>query len=443
MPDPTPALKRELRLWDLVFFNITAVASVRWIGAAAHAGPGSISLWVLAILAFFIPSAFVVASLSQRFPDEGGLYIWTKRAFGDWHGFLCAWLYFLSNLLFVPSLALVAVAVSGFVWSHSPEQVAQDHTYTIVLTLILIWAAYLAHLGGLKIGKWAGNLGGAATYGSAVALVAAAAWIAFTRGSVTQFHLVPAANWDNLNTWSQIAFALVGLELAPILGGEILDPRRTIPRAAWISAVGCGVFYIAATAAVLVLMQPPQVSQVTGIVQASVAAGSQLHAPLFGPLIAALIVAGTFGALASWVAGNTRLPFVIGLDRYLPQAFARLHPRWGTPYVSILTQAVASTLLLAATQAGETLTAAYQILVDMMVITTFLPYVYIFAVGWKFGQRVASGFGLSISLAAILLSIVPPPEVADWRIFELKVLGGCLVLAALGRFVFVRERARA
>ena len=131
MADAAPSLRRELRLWDLVFLNITAVASVRWVAAAAHAGPGSISLWVLAIAAFFIPSAFVVASLSQRFPEEGGLYVWTKRAFGDWHGFLCAWLYFLANLLFIPGLALTGVAISGYVWNTDPAQLAQNRVYTL------------------------------------------------------------------------------------------------------------------------------------------------------------------------------------------------------------------------------------------------------------------------------------------------------------------------
>ena len=79
----------------------------------------------------------------------------------------------------------------------------------------------------------------------------------------------------------------------------------------------------------------------------------------------------------------------------------------------------------------------------MTVITTFLPYVYIFAVAWKFGQPVAAAFGLAISIAAILLSIVPPPEVVSWPLFEAKVILGCIVLASLGRFVFVRNRARA
>ncbi len=440
MVEEAPVLKRELRLWDLVFLNIAAVASVRWVAAAAHTGPGSISLWILAILTFFIPSALVVASLSRRFPEEGGVYVWTKRAFGDWHGFLCAWLYFISNLLFVPSLALAAVAMSGYVWSADPSRLAQDRTYTLTVTLMLLWGAFLSHLFGLKIGKWTGNVGGLATYTSAAALVLAAAWLLLHgRPSATHFNIVPAPSWDSLNTWSQIAFAFVGLELGAILGGEIIDPRRNVPRAAWISAAACAVFYIAGTAAILVLLPQAQISQVTGLVQAGQSAGALLRFPAFTRLFALLIVVGIFGALGSWIAGNTRLPFVIGLDHYLPGAFAKLHPRWRTPHISILTQALAGTLLLLATQAGETVTAAYQILVDMTVITTFLPYLYIFAAGWKFGQPVASGLGFAISVAAILLSIVPPPEVVSWPIFEAKVVGGCILLAWLGRLIFVRN----
>lgn len=443
-PDSPPALKRELRLGDLVLLNVAAVASSRWVASAAHTGPGSISLWILAILTFFIPSALVVASLSRRFPEEGGLYIWTKRAFGDWHGFLCAWLYFISNLLFVPSLTLAAVAMSGYVWSADPGHLAQDRAYTLSVTLVLLWGAFLSHLFGLKIGKWTGNAGGLATYGSGAVLAATAVWLLWHGSrSATRFNIVPAPSWDTLNTWSQIAFALVGLELGAILGGEIVDPRRNVPRAAWISAAACAVFYIAGTAAILVLLPATQVSQVTGLVQAGQSAGTLLGFPAFTRLFALLIVTGIFGSLGSWIGGNTRLPFVIGLDHYLPGVFAKLHPRWRTPYVSILTQAVAATALLLATQAGETVTAAYQILVDMTVITTFLPYLYIFAVGWKFGQPVAAGLGLAISVAAILLALVPPPEVVSWPLFEGKVVGGCIVLAWLGRMVFVRHRARA
>ena len=151
MAEAAPVLRRELRLWDLVFFNIAAVASVRWVAAAAHAGPGSISLWVLAIAGLLRAVGLRrVAAFAERFPDEGGLYVWTKHAFGDWHGFLCAWLYFLSNLLFVPSLALAAVAMSGYVWNADPAQLAQNRVYTLAGTLVLLWGAYLCHLFGLE-----------------------------------------------------------------------------------------------------------------------------------------------------------------------------------------------------------------------------------------------------------------------------------------------------
>ncbi len=435
-----PALKRELRLWDLVFFNVCAVCSVRWVGAAAHAGSGSLSLWLLATVAFFVPSALVVSSLSRRFPEEGGMYVWTKQAFGDWHGFLCAWVYFISNVLYVPGLALAGVAFSGYVWHADPAQLAQNRVYVLSFTLILLWGSYLSHLFGLKIGKWGGNIGGVAAYTAAAILAGVAGWIAFTKGSLTHFDLIPEASFDNLNIWSQIAFAFVGLELGAILGGEIQNPRRNIPRAAWISAGGCAAFYMLGTAALLVVMRPADISTVTGVVQAAAAAGVILGWPGFSRLFALLIVFGTFGALASWIGGNTRLPFVIGLDHYLPSAFGKLHPRWNTPHVSILSQAIAATVLLGLTQAGETMMAAYQILVDMTVITTFLPYVYIFAAGWKFGQPVASAFGLSISLAAIVLSAAPPPEVTSWQVFEAKVVGGCILLAGIGWVIFRRHR---
>src|SRR5437899_1916137 len=88
-----PGLRRELGFRDLILYSLAGVVGTRWIATAAHAGPGSVTLWALAAASFFIPSAFAIARLSARFPEEGGLYIWTKRCFGEWHGFLCCWLY--------------------------------------------------------------------------------------------------------------------------------------------------------------------------------------------------------------------------------------------------------------------------------------------------------------------------------------------------------------
>ena len=439
-PSPAPALRRELRLWHLVLFNLSAIAGVRWLAAAAHAGPGSLTLWLLAAVAFFLPSALVVSSLSARFPEEGGFYVWTKHAFGPWHGFLCAWLYFVSNILYFPTLLLSGVAMASYMFGQSGVRYSENPVYAIPVTVAVLWLAFLVNLVGLRVGKWPGLMGGVSTYLIAALLCGFGLVIAWRFGSATHFHFVPEATWGNLNFWSQIALAMTGLELAPILAGEIHNPAKNIPRAAWLSGfLGAG-FYMAGTAAMLVLLAPDRISPMTGLAQAGDLAGARLGASWLSPLFALLITLGVIGQLTTYIAGNTRLPFAIGLDHYLPAAFAKLHPRWHTPHVSILTQAILSTLFLLLTELGENLRAAYQILVDMTVIVSFVPFVYIFGSGLRFGPKVAAASGLLVSLLAIALSLVPPPEVAGVLIFELKLVGGCLVFGLLGRWVFTTSR---
>ena len=96
----------------MVLFNIVAVASLRWFATAAAAGPSSITLWVLAGLLFFVPQGLAVSDLAARYPDEGGIYAWTKRAFGEGHGFMCGWCYWVNNILYYPNL-LMSTAVVG------------------------------------------------------------------------------------------------------------------------------------------------------------------------------------------------------------------------------------------------------------------------------------------------------------------------------------------
>jgi glutamate:GABA antiporter len=438
-----PALRRELRLWHVVLFNISAVAGVRWLAAAAHAGPGSLALWLIAGVAFFLPCALVVSSLSQRFPEEGGLYVWTKRAFGEWHGFLCAWLYFISNVCYFPTLLLAGVAVASYMFGPTGVRYSEDARYGIPATVVALWLTFFLNLLGMRAGKWATVLGAGASYLIAALLVVFGVAIAWRYGPATRFHLAPEMNFDSLNFWSQIAFAFVGLEVAPILGGEIYDTGKVIPRAAWISGISCAGFYMAGTAALLALMSPDKISPLTGLAQAGQMAGERFGAVWLSPAFALLIIISMLGQLTAFVAGNTRLPFALGLDHYLPPAFAKLHPRWGTPHVSILTQGALSTLLLLATQLGETLRAGYQILVDLTVIATFLPFVYIFASGFKFGQRISGAAGGLITVLAIILSALPPPGIASVWIFELKVVGGALLLTLAAWPIFARSKSGA
>jgi len=253
--------------------------------------------------------------------------------------------------------------------------------------------------------------------------------------------LFPEWNLDKLNFWSQIVFAFGGLELGAIMGGEIRNPEKTVARAAWIAGLSIAAFYIAGTLAMLVLLPPDQVSVVTGLVQAAAGAGTRLGIG-WPPLVLAFAIGvGVTGQLGAWIAGSARLPFVIGIDHYLPPIFSRLHPRWRTPHFSILILSGACTVFVIAMQAGENLRIGYQLLVDMTVVTYFVPFLYLFGAAWKNGQRASAGWrGIAVSMLGIVLSFVPPPDVSSVWVFEGKLAGGFGLIAILGRLCFQRFR---
>lgn len=426
-PKSKETLHRALRLRDLVLFNITAVVGVRWLAVAAHTGPGSITLWATAGLLFFIPSALVVAGLSQRYPEEGGLYVWTRNSFGPWHGFLCGACYFISNLFYLPSALLYGLSIAAEAFGLS-----QDKTVLIGLSLAILWGVTILNLLGAEFGKWASDFGGVSTI-LVGALLMAAGWTAWRHGGFATpiVSFAPRMDWEKLNFWSQIALAFTGLELGAVMAGEICNPERAIPHAAWISGVAVCAFYVGGTLAVLALMSSGQVDIISGVIQAARVAGTRLGWPGFSLLIALLILITAAGGFGSWLSGCARLPFVIGIDRYLPPAFARLHPRWGTPHVALLSEAAFSSVAIVMLNWGESLRGGYQLLVDLMTVTTLFPFLYIFAAGWKCGRRVSGLCGLCVTALALAMAFVPP-EGASW-LYELKMIGGCAAVVVGSR----------
>jgi len=429
---------RQLGLRDLVLFNIAAVVGIRWLAAAAHAGPPSIVLWVLAAAFFFIPSALAVSTLGAKCPEQGGLYVWTRRSFGDWHGFLCGWCYWLSNLFYFPNLLLAGLAMAVYAAGDRYTYLAAARPFLIPASLAVLWIAVVTNVIGWRIGRWTENLGAVATYAAGGAIIVLGCVVWALHGPATRLDILTGWDWGRVNFWSQIAFAFGGLELGAVMGGEVRDPRRTIPRAAWMSGAAIAAFYILGTLALMAVVPSGDVNILTGLTQAATAAGARLGIPAIAPPLAILITIGLTGQLGAWLSGSARVPFAIGLDSYLPRAFARLHPRWGTPHVAMLAQGAACTAFLLLMQAGENLRNGYQLLVDMTVITYFIPFLYLFASAWRNGRRWSALAGVLVTAAGIGFSLAPPPDAQSVWIFEAKLIVGCLVLIGAGRAVFVR-----
>lgn len=391
---------------------------------------------------FTAPLAVAVAALTVKYPGAGGLYLWTRGDFGPWHGFLSFWVYWMSIAFWFPAAALAYMSMAVYTLGPRYTYLGDNRVYLVLSSLAAIWIALGTNLIGLRIGKWTENLGGASAWilGVLLAVVAAILWT--RRGSATPLHIMPAWNWETVSFWSTIAYAMSGLELAGLMGGEIRDPARTLPRAGWIASAFAVAFYVVATAALLVLLPPAQISELNGLAQGGQAAGQWLGAPWIAPVIAVLVLAGAVGQFGGLGSAVSRLPFAAGVDKLLPAPFARIHPRWGTPHVSILSFGVVASFLLVAMQLGDTLRAAYQELVSLMVIAGFLPYLYIFGSAWKAGKRLSAASGLAITVLALLCSVIPTAAIANVAMFEAKLAIGTLAVIASAWLLYRRAVSR-
>ena len=237
MSDPHARLRRELGLRDITLFAIACIVGTRWIASAAHAGPGSILLWLLAALFFVIPLAIATASLTARHPAAGGLYVWTRFDFGPWHGFLAFWIYWVGIAFWFPSAAIFYMSIAASTLGPSYEHLAANRTYLVASSLVAIWIALGTNMVGVKIGKWTENLGAAASWVLGAVLVVAALLVWKRNGPATPFHLLPDFSWDTASFLATIAYAMTGFEMVGFMGGEIRHPKRDIKRAAWVASI--------------------------------------------------------------------------------------------------------------------------------------------------------------------------------------------------------------
>jgi amino acid transporter len=457
-----------MNFWDVLLFCIATVLGPRWIAAAAHSGQSSISLWILAAVLFFVPTAFVVVELSTRFPEEGGLYVWTKLAFGDFHGFVAGWTYWTYTIFYFPGLLLASAAMAAYIGGQGTAWLAQDRTFLLVVSAILLLVAVFLNIIGLHIGKWLQNAGGVGTYVPLMMIVGVALLLWGRQGSVTHFTLsgmLPRWDLDTVNFWSQIAFAFTGLELISAMSEEVRDPRRTFPRAIFASGALIALMYIAGTIAILMLIPDQTVDPKSGVFQAITVGSSALRIGVVGVIAAVLVTAGNAGGVGSTVAGVARIPFIVGIDRYLPAAFGRIHPRWKTPHVSILVQAGLSVVVLILSQFRATERTAYQFLVSAAIVLYFIPFIYMYAAaiklawradrsenkaavlvpGGKFGVCLCGMLGLLAVVAGICFSMIPPGEESNKLLFEAKIILGTMVTIGVGLVLYyrgARQRAR-
>ena len=408
-------------------------------------------MWAIGVLVMFLPLAACVVELSSRHPDEGGLYVWSTRAFGPFAGFLTGWTYWCSNLPYFPGVLYFAAGNALYVHGGL-EGLSTSSTYFIGFSLFGLALATVVNVVGLEVGKWLNNIGAISRWAATLGLIGLGITATLTLGAatpITPASLVPGLSLKDLVFFSAIAFALTGPEAASFMGDEVQDPRRTIPRGLLIAAPMIAAIYVLGTLSVMAALPAAEVTGLQGVMQAVDRAGTRLGIEWVAPLGAALLTLTALGSVGAWLEAVARIPFVAGLDKHLPAAFGRLHPRWGTPVNALLTQASLTVVFVVMGQAGTSVRGAYEVLVSMTFLVTLIPFLFVFSAAIKLsfeppgpdGWRVPGGqpmlialasIGLLTTLASMILSAIPAADEPNKPLAMLKVVGGTLALVAAG-----------
>lgn len=452
-------LIRSLKLWDIVLLNVTAIVGLRWISLAAVGGNTSIVLWIAALMFFFVPQAFAVIELTTRLPGEGGIYLWTKKAFGEFHGFLSGWCYWTANLTYFPNLLVYIAGISVFVLGDGYQALGENKSYVMIFSLIALWTVMIFNIIGLKLGRWINNVGGISSWISGTVLIAfgiiAIAKYGIANPMTTESFFGDILTFDKLSFWASMCFGFAGLELAAVLAGEIKNPQKSIPKATVYSGIIITLVYLLGTFSLLVAIPNSDINIISGFLQGIAAIGTKLGLGWTSQILAILITLGGIGGLMAWFTGAARMPFVAGVDKYLPKAFGKVHPKYGSPHIAIIVQGIVATAFIVMSFIGTTVRDAYLILLDTTLLVYFIPYAYMFSayiilrrknIGENgniisipknnFIATLVGTSGLVTTIFAMIMSLIPSPGVTNVLLYEIKVVGGFLLFVFAGAGIY-------
>jgi len=467
-----PHLVRALGRRDLVLLFVVAVFNLNVVPSIAANGGVTVWLWIISLLLFFWPQGIAVIELAHRYPGEGGVYLWAKEVFGDFHGFLSGWCYWTNNMLYVPTVMLYFVGVSVYVLGPGHQKLADGGPFPPIASITLLVILTVFNILGLGVGKWINNLGAIGTFVAAGVLIGlgVVVWSRFGTTITAADFKVPADPKFVLNSFGVICFGLVGLELASVMGDEIQDPQRTLPGAVAWGGVISGALYVGATLTLLIAVGK-SVNVLQGIVQAVTHMAGRVGIGWISIPFALMLSLSIAGIGSAWMGGSARIPFVAGLDSYMPSWLGNVHPRYSTPYAALIVQAIVSGLLvlgnflgwwfwdkiagflgllprlyLSPAGAGE----VFAKLLSLAVVLQLVPFVYMFGALVKFavtesapkGQYsrctmfVAGLSGLLTTSLGILLVFFPAQQITSLWSYEIWMVGGTLFFVGLAAFFF-------
>lgn len=453
--------QKVLSFFSLIMINVIAVDSIRTLPMAANYGFGLVTVYFVAAIGFFIPTALMTAELATTWPEKGGIYSWAKIAFGEKWGFCTVYLQWIYNIIWYPTILTLLASTVAYLYKPS---LINSPTFMTTTVLITFWICTLLNLFGMRFSSIVSGIGSifGTLFPMFLIIVLAVLWL--SKGNTTEIEIsrhtiIPHFNhYTEIVFFSQIVYSLLGLEMSSVHALEVRNPKRDYPLALLISVVIILASLVLASLAVAIVIPEKNLDNLTGIIQSF-----QLFSKSFGlswmdKFIACAILIGGIAAVATWIIGPTKGLFAAASDGLLPQMLAKANQR-NVPINMLLLQGLICTLLTLVYLFLPSVEASYFALAQMAAGLSMIMYIILFSAAIKLryshahvqrpfkipfkniGIWVVCGLGMLTCVSVIAIGFIPPSSkvnIGNGYLYEGVVVMGIIIF--LMPVVFIHKR---
>ncbi|MER5787681.1 APC family permease [Streptomyces sp. NPDC001980] len=386
-------LRKHFGRFDILFFLLCTIVGVDTIGAVAKNGAEAFTWLIVLAVVFFVPSALLIAELGAAFPDEGGPYIWTSRAFGRLAGAVNNFLYWITNPVWLGGTLAVSAVTAYTTFFNDGKDLSTPAFY--VFTIVFVWVGVLAAILSFDVGKWIPTIG---------------AWSRFVllglfTVTVVVYGIKHGLHGFGIGDFSPtyagfvglvpvLMFNYVGFELPNTAGDEMTNAQKDVPYGIFRSAVLSVLLYALPILGILLVLPVKAITGLGGFVdairQVFTVYGGHVAADgtptlsgfgtVLGDLAAIMFILTVLSSGVTWIMGSDRALAVSGYDGAAPRFLGVISSRFGTPVrVNILSGLVSTGVLILAHQLTNGSAAKlFGAVLGLAVSTTLVSYLGIF-----------------------------------------------------------------
>jgi len=420
--------KHALTLFNLTVITVVSVDSIRNLPATALFGSQLIAFFILGAIFFLIPCALVSAELSSAWPKQGGIYAWTKEAFGAPVGFLAIWFQWIENVIWYPTiLSFVAGTIAYLV---NPA-LAGNKYFLMGCILLIFWGVTWINLKGMHFSARFSNLCGICGLIIPMSLIIALGLFWYFSGHPIQIQFTAAnlmPQWHDHNIWislTAIILSFCGIEIATVHANDVVDPQRTFPKSLAYSVIIIFSTLLLGALSISIVLPSDNINLVAGIMQAFDAFFSAYDLQIFMPVIAIMLIFGGLGGLSNWIIAPTKGLLVAAEEGHLPKKASQTNAS-GAPTVLLLVQGAIVTLLSGVFLFMPSVNGSYWLLTALTSQVYMFMYLIMFAAGiylrikapqhsrpfsipgGRLGMFITAALGIIGCLVTIAVGFIPP-----------------------------------